>query len=93
MTVQPLPVAIFVFKLRRLTAAAVPLPNGYAFNSMLTLGLIAVINVLMRAPLPVPAVPAGCFFVSINSIFDSLVSKRLETIQNALEKLKQEETV
>jgi hypothetical protein len=30
---------------------------------------------------------------NINSIFDSLVSKRLETIQNALEKLKQEETV
>ena len=30
---------------------------------------------------------------NINSIFDSLVSKRVETIQNALEKLKQEETV
>jgi len=30
---------------------------------------------------------------NINSIFDSLISKRLETIQNALEKLKQEETV
>ena len=30
---------------------------------------------------------------NINSIFDSLVSKRAETIQNALEKLKQEETV